>query len=301
MIDLMNKNYPIHFDSIEFFRDGGSTSYILFSGQEKYFLRVIKSAFFDTAIKAVDIQVFLQNQKFPLPCVIFTKNKLPYVKTDDGLYILYEFIEGESADPEDDAEAVGALAGQLHQVMRDYPKELVYRDKHFYVGRYINILQEKQYSKVNEFEKYGNEIWERVKNLPRGYCHGDMHSGNMQKTPEGKIYLLDFDTSCNGFPLYDITLFCNRTNYFKFEEQGYEESKAVLNRFLSEYEKYNTVSPNEIAAFYNLIALYHFTLQATMIELYGIDCVDEKWLDSQLDWLYKWRVQCAEMCAKNND
>ena len=90
MIELMNKNYPIHFDSIEFFRDGGSTSYILFSGEEKYFLRVIKPAFFDTAIKAADIQVFLQNREFPVPRVIFSKTDLPYVKTEDGLYILYE-------------------------------------------------------------------------------------------------------------------------------------------------------------------------------------------------------------------
>ena len=140
--------------------------------------------------------------------------------------------------------------------------------------------------------KYGNELWEKVKDLPRGYCHGDMHSGNMQKTPHGKIYLLDFDTSCIGFPMYDITLFCNRTNYFEYDEQGHEKSRIMLNRFLSEYKKYNKISQNEINAFYDLIALYHFTLQATMIDLYGLDCVNNTFFDKQLNWLYKWLEQC---------
>jgi Ser/Thr protein kinase RdoA (MazF antagonist) len=298
MIDLINKNYPIHFDSIEFFRDGGSTSYTLFAGLKKYFLRVIKPTFFDTVIKAVDVQLFLQSRNFLVPSVVLTQDGLPYIKTDDGLFILYDFIEGDGAEPENDAETAGALAGQLHNIMKEYQGGLIHLDKHFYIGRYIDILRAKQYAKVDEFVRYSDELWEKVKDLDYGYCHGDMHSGNMQKTSDGKIYLLDFDTSCYGFPMYDITLFCNQTNYFEYDEQGYEKSRIMLNRFLPEYGKYNTVSQNEIDAYYDLIAMYHFTLQATMIELYGLDCVDSKWLNNQLDWLYRWREQCGKMRGK---
>jgi Ser/Thr protein kinase RdoA (MazF antagonist) len=103
---------------------------------------------------------------------------------------------------------------------------------------------------------------------------------------------LDFDTSCEGFPMYDPTLICNKTHYFNFDEYGYEKSKKILSRFLPEYLKYNTLSQPEINAFYDLIALYHFALQATVIENFGLDCVDNAFLDKQLDWLYRWREQC---------
>lgn len=39
-----------------------------------------------------------------------------------------------------------------------------------------------------------------------------------------------------------------------------------------------------------MLALYHFALQATMIEINGLDCVDEAFFDRQLSWLYQWRL-----------
>ena len=44
----------MNFNKYKQLRDGGSTSYAVFSGGDKYFLRVIKPAFFDTAINGVD-------------------------------------------------------------------------------------------------------------------------------------------------------------------------------------------------------------------------------------------------------
>ena len=295
MLALMNHHYDIHFDRLELFRDGGSTAYTLFSGATKYFLRAIKPAFFDAAINAVDIQVFLQKQGLPVPPVLPSKNGMPYVRTDGGLLILYDFINGAESVPANDAEAAGALVGQLHRAMRDYPGTLLQKDKHFYVGRYIDLLRKKQYKKADAFAEYGDALWEKVKDLPRSYCHGDMHPGNMLKTPEGKLYLLDFDTSCSGFPMYDIALFCNQTNYFKYNKRGHEKSRVMLHRFLPAYEKHHAVSAREINAFYDLIALSHFALQATIIELYGINCVDDKFFDQQLDWLRRWCEQCETM------
>jgi hypothetical protein len=41
-----------------------------------------------------------------------------------------------------------------------------------------------------------------------------------------------------------------------------------------------------------LIAVYHFQVQATVIEINGLDCVDAAFLDRQYDWLCRWREQC---------
>ena len=92
--------------------------------------------------------------------------------------------------------------------------------------------------------------------------------------------------------MYDPTLLCNKTHYFDFDEHGYRRSKEILSRFLSGYMKHNTLTQAETDAFYDLIALYHFALQATIIQNYGLDCVDNAFLDKQLDWLLRWREQC---------
>ena len=57
---------------------------------------------------------------------------------------------------------------------------------------------------------------------------------------------------------------------------------------------YSDLMPEEEAAFYDLIALYHFALQATIVEVFGMDCVDDEFFDCQLEWLYKWREQCEK-------
>jgi Ser/Thr protein kinase RdoA (MazF antagonist) len=296
IIDMINEKYHISFNRIEMIRDMGSASYSVFSDGSQYFLRVINPAFFDTAITGADIQMFLQNQGFPVPAIILTNENLPYSRTDNKLLILYEFIEGKDSDPEQEAEAIGALVGRLHQAMKAYPGILVKRDKHFFIGRYIDILRKKQYPRTDEYLAYGDALWEKVKDLPRGYCHGDLYDGNIRKALDGKLYIHDFDTSCEGFPMYDPTLICNMTQYFDFDERDYDRSNHVLSRFVPEYKKYNTISPAEADAFHELIAIQHFSTQATVMEIFGLDCLDESDMDNQLDWLYKWRKQCEGYC-----
>jgi len=291
ILSILKEHYPVNFDKLEMMRDAGSTSYTVFSCDDKYFLRVIKPALFNTAITGADIQVFLQNKGFPVPSIIFTKENLPFVRKDDVLLILYEFIEGNDSDPEQDAETIGALVGRLHQAMKVYPGELVKRDKHFYIGRYIEILRKKQYPRINEYLEYGDALWGKIKDLPRGYCHGDMYDGNIRKASDGKLYIHDFDTSCEGFSMYDLTLICDMTKYFDFDERNYDRSNEVFSRFVPEYRKYNSLSQAEINAYHALIAIQHFSTQATVMEIFGLDCIDGTDMDNQLEWLYRWRKQ----------
>jgi len=297
LLPLLGAHYPLRFDSLEFVRDSVSMAYIARAGGEKYFLRHVKPVAVDQAQHArqgVDIQVFLQGRGFPVPPVIRTGSGAPCVEAGGRLLILYEYIEGGEVDPCRDAEALGALVGRLHQVMKGYPGALIRRDRHYYIDRYIEILRARQYTRADEFAALGDALWERVKDLPRGYCHGDMYRGNFHKTPGGRIYVLDFDTSGEGFPMYDPALICNLADYFRFRRQGYGQSRRVFERFLPEYLKHNPLTRIEIDAFCDMIAVYHFALQATIIELHGPDCVDDRFLDNQLDWLHRWQRQCEK-------
>ena len=292
IINFLNEHYPMSFNNLEKLRDMGSTSYSVIADGVKYFLRVIKPAMFDTAVIGVEVQVYLQKKGFPVPAVINSCDGFLYVKTENKLFILHDFIEGADSDPEQDIEAIGALVGRLHLEMKNYPGALVKRDKQFYIGRYIDILRSREYPRAEDFFKYGEQLWEKIKNLPWGYCHGDMYDGNIRKTLEGELYIHDFDTSCKGIPMYDVTLICDRTEYFKYQESNLSKSNKMLSRFLPEYGKYSSISQFEIDAFYALIAVQHFSTQATVMEIFGNDCLNDKELDEQLDWLHRWREQC---------
>ena len=77
ILEILNEHYSVCFDSLEFVRDSGSMAYAVFSGRDKYFLRITKPAFFDTVHKSLEIHVFLMKQGFSVPPVIFTRDGSP--------------------------------------------------------------------------------------------------------------------------------------------------------------------------------------------------------------------------------
>jgi len=288
----LQARYGIRADEITLLREGGSVSYAVTDGDTRYFLKVIRPPFIDTALPALDIQLFLAKNGFPMISPLPTKNGAYSVsdEAENALLILYPFIPGGEPAPED-TERIGALIGQLHSLMAQYPVPLIARDRHFFVERYLEILRRKQYAKTDAFAAHGDMLWERVKDLPRGYCHGDLYCGNLHKTPDGHLYVLDFDSSCHAFPQHDIALFCNGTDYFSLQADGHGKTAQRLREFLRGYEQYRRLTPAEIASIHDWIALYHFQLQATIIELHGDDCVDAAFFDRQLDWLIQWETR----------
>lgn len=98
--------------------------------------------------------------------------------------------------------------------------------------------------------------------------------------------------------MYDTALICDVTEYFKYDEQNYEKSNKILARYIPEYMKHSTLTQSEINTFHNFIAIQHFSTQATVMEIFGHDCLNDAELDYQLDWLYKWREQCEKGTMK---
>lgn len=296
--EILNQNYALHIVNIELFREGGNLAYVVQDADKSYFLKIIRPPFYDNALNAIEIQLYLMKNAFPVIPIAYTKKGTAYVATEINgekkIFVLYEYIEGTEPLPAD-TEAVGALIGRLHSVMQNFTGTLPVHNKHFFIDRYVEIMRKKGYDKAQAFQVYGNELWERVKNLPRGYCHCDLYRGNIHRDSAGKLRVMDFDTSCFAFPMYDVVLFCNDTHWFNFEYDGYEKSKVRLEQFLQGYLKHYSLSKEEIAAFYDFIAVYHFQLQANMMEIYGYDCVGIDYFDKQYDWLMKWENQCTKM------
>lgn len=289
ILNLLNENYNNKIDSVEFNRQGGCVSYVAKSGNSKLLLKIISNAFIKTAIKSIHIQEYLIKNNFSVPKIIYTKDNKLYLEIDNQLFVMYEFIDGVEPTLNENIEQIGKLVGKLHSLMNDY-NNIIKQEKHFFVDRYINILKQKSYDdkKVREYIEIGNQFWNSVKDLPCGFCHGDLHRGNLLKTKDNKIFMLDFDTACFAPQLFDIAVMCDTTDYFNFDKNEFQHTTNIFNRFISEYSKYNQID-FAINQFYDFIALRHFQLQATIVEIYGLNCIDERFIDKQLDWIKQWR------------
>ena len=312
IVKILIDNYDINFQSIEIFRwsINGNCTYTVYGGDKKYFLKAVNNLAdpeMETALSSVDIQLYLIQSGIPAIPIIFTKDGLPCIrieKQDDKyMYVMYEFIDGRG-DPQNMGKA-GETLGKIHNVMRNYTGQLIERGKYYFIDRYVGLMRKHQYPRAEFFGEYGDELWDKIKNLPREYCHCDLYDGNMLKAKkDGKMYLVDFDTSCMGFPVYDITLFCNRTNYFKFDYKGYERTKIRLEKFITGYQRFNTIIDEEISAVWIMLAVYHFQLTPQGIERdgYHADTEDNGYMSNtlifwerQYDWLIRWKEQCLKL------
>ena len=290
--NILTVDYGIESSSLEFLREGGAHTYIV-NGKTKYLLKVIGAAFSDTARQSVAIMRYLEEKDFPVPKTILTKSGESIFETEANgekkLIVLMEFIEGDEPELEICAAEVGALVGRFHQLMEEYPLELLSHGKEFFIDRYLNFLRQKNYPRIAEYEELGRRLWNKVKTLPKGLCHGDLHRGNLLQNPAGRIYLLDFDTVCRAPLMFDVMVMCDMTNYFNLQPEDIDETKEVYQKFLSGYSKYHKLSHEEILSFSYWVAIRHFQLQATILEIHGVDCIDGGFIDGQLFWLNKWQ------------
>ena len=292
LLEILTTEYGVENPSLEFLREGGGHTYTV-NAQEKYIVKVIGAAFSDTAKQSVSVMRYLEERDYPVPKTILTKSGDAIFETVENgekkLIVLMEFINGDEPDMEKCASEVGALVGRFHQLMEQYPITPVFHDKEFFIGRYLEFLSKKNYPRLSEYKELGERLWEEVRNLPQGNCHGDLHRGNLIQNTDGKIYLVDFDTVCRAPLMFDIMVMCDMTDYFNLKPEDMDVTKEVYQKFLTGYQKYHTLSNEEICSFYDWVAIRHFQLQATILEIHGIDCIDENFINYQLYWLNKWQ------------
>ena len=292
LLNLLRKSYDIGAVSLEFLRDAGGTTYTVEGAEGRYLLKVIGGAFEGTASQSVPIMRYLEQQGFPVPETTLTKEGQSVLEAElDGQrtqLILQTFIDGEEPNRKLRAEEVGALVGRLHALLNEYPGELGSQDYAFFIGRYLELLRKKGYPRLGAYTALGKKLWERVKDLPIGNCHGDLHRGNLLEARDGTIYLLDFDTVCRAPIMFDVMVMCDMTDYFHLKPEDIQTTRDVYERFLTGYTEYRPLNQAERRSFYDWVAIRHFQLQATIVEIYGIDCIDESFIDMQLAWLESW-------------
>lgn len=302
ILDTLNLEFSIVFDRIEPYRDMIGYVCMVWAGEDKYVLKLFRKNHTRQAIQSVEIMRYLYEAGYPVAQIISTLRGMPYFlfdfQNESRIGVLYEFIDGTEPDKESDMEAIGWQTGQLHKCMNAYKTKLIEHSKEYFIDRYMNILTEMKYPEADRFQELGDMLWQRVEGLPKGFCHGDYHPGNMIKNTGGQSVLFDFDAAANAFPVYDIAVFCDTTDYFAFREQKFHETAQMLKRFLKGYSKHMPISSREKASVYDFIAIRHFEAQATIIENLGFSCVDNQFIDDQFNWLMEWEKAKARYYKK---
>lgn len=291
MKKFIQDQYNLENIELKLIQESGSMTYDLKTSDSHYVLKVVSDAFKDSVVDGLKVLDYLQQHNFSSPRIIKTVHD-QFMAEDNqkNAFVLYEY-EPIKEVKDYDYEGLGKIVGRLHQLMKVYDEPLQIRDKEYYLDRYLNILEMKSYDveKINRYEALGGYFWRKVKDAKTGFVHGDLHRGNIMDLNQ-TYFVLDFDTSSIGLRVHDVALICNQTDYFQLSEADFYKTIESFKVFSKGYEKF--VQLPSISELLHMIGIYHFQLQANIIEIHGIDCIDHSFIDQQLIWLEKWQTYC---------
>lgn len=301
--DILNTCYPVRFDQIYLHRDMIGYVYLAEGttkrSRKKYILKLYRPFDTENALRSIDILEYLRQQDYPVVSIVPTRAGISHVTIDMShgmsVAILFDYLSGPEPDLKTEIVDLARQVGRLHQVMETYPEPLLRRGKDFYIDRYLSILQALDYpqSRIRDLAAYGSQCWSRLERLPVGFCHGDLHTGNMCCSAPGRYVLFDFDVASRTHSLIDIATLCDDSDFNRFDAAAYDRTCQIFENFYQGYRQVREISDAEFAAIFDFIPIRHYEIIATITQCQGIEDLSRAFLDEQYDWLMRWGELCA--------
>lgn len=294
LVKIINDAYNLGCTGIHLHREMIGYVYFADTGKERYVLKIYRPFNTQQALQSIEIIHYLRKHDYPAVPIIPTADNRMYitltVPEGESIGVLYAHIQGTEPNLDTEITRIGQQTAELHNLMEKYPKPLVRRGKGFFVDRYIDILKQLHYppDKVYRLADYGCELWSRIEKLPNGFCHGDLHSGNMLQTDKEYI-LFDFDIASDSYSIIDVSTLSDKSNFNRLTEPACAETMRMFERFYQGYSRVRSLSSLEIAAIFDFIPVRHYELIATITDCQGLDNLSLQFLDQQFDWLMQWR------------
>ncbi|WNS42357.1 phosphotransferase [Paenibacillus sp. MMS20-IR301] len=198
LIRELNRSYPLRIEHIKLHREMIGSVYFAEGGGNRYMLKIYRSFKTADALQSVRILEYLQANSYPAASVLRTVRGESHLLLDHhGEWcpaVLYNYIGGDTPDGVAEAARIGQQTGELHKLMQRYPDQLIQRPRTEYIDDYLSIMREldSDPGQILDLEHYGHELWGRISPLPRHFCHGDLHTGNMIRNRRGEYVLFDF-------------------------------------------------------------------------------------------------------------
>ena len=284
------------------YRISGGMLYFIETGDRKYVFKVFSS--YETrdtvhsqahrAKESFGVINHLYENGFAVPKIYTAADgklwcEFP-IAEGSGTGALFEYIEGDAVDYSDIADDIAETTASMHNIMNDYAGTLSRLDEDFYIGRMMKILRKyyDENDKIRELEQFGSFAFDKIRDLPQGFCHGDFGTHNIA-SKDGRLYVFDFDVASRAYPMFDIALICDTSNFWKFDTKAIRKTKDNICRFADIYTKHCTLTEEEINSFIYFLALRQYEVRATVAHISlpktGAHFLNEAYLNSLHDWM----------------
>ncbi|MBN2876777.1 MAG: phosphotransferase [Bacilli bacterium] len=292
LIPFINQFYNLQIYDVLFVRKMVGTVYELKGKDADYILKCYPQSQKSNVLGSLDFIRYLNDKKLNSLRVLKSKKGeyIIHLEIDDQdmIGVLFTYIKGVEPNIDYDFDRLLKHLKQIHDQMLKYPGKINYNGQKYYLDRCLELMMIKDYStlKLIELRIIGKDLYQHIEELPRSFCHGDYHTGNMIKDLSGEITLLDFDASNNASNLIDVATICDQTDFNKLTKRQFDQTHKTI---LYSQEHYREYTQEEIISMMAFIPLRHFELIATIGNAKGLNEISMEFLDEQYHWikLYK--------------
>ncbi len=254
--------YDLPIERVDLLRNVGGAVFAVIGAAGRYILKLYEEDGMHTAQKAFWAARVLEEKGVDTIQVMDAKNaELCVFSTGEAGY-LYKYIEGA---PAGDAQmpALGAYVANVQKALGGFTRGLQDCGKEYYIDRLTRLMYECGFDAgmVRELEACGKQLWQRLSHLKRGVIHGDLNRTNVLVDAEGRLFLIDMDSVCNSFLMYDAAVICETFRHKPFTKEQMEVSTRNFAGFCAAYPM-----RMDMQAFFDLLTMRRFELNATALE-----------------------------------
>ncbi len=302
ILKIISDEYSINPIHTALYRNSGGMLYFVDTKKDKYVFKVYSSYDINDEIhmdafrakESFKIINHLNKNNFAVPNIVSTTDvklctSIPMAE-GNAIGVLFEYISGKDVEFKDIENDIAETTSSMHTIMKSYPRKLTVLGKDFYIGRMMKIFHQyyKENSQIHELEAFGNYAFDKIRDLPKGFCHGDYGTHNIKKA-KNKLYVYDFDAASGTYPMYDITLICDATNFWRFDAKDLNKTRENIYDFAEIYTKHCDLSQVEIDSYIYFLALRQYEVRATVahnsIYKIGTHFLNENYLNSLHSWM----------------
>lgn len=273
LLKAMNERYEVNVENCRLWNPGVNDVYILWTNIGTLYLRVSHAARYSQNDYEEEIFIINTLHKFGIPAAtpIADKNDnyLWEIHAPEGTRYAVLFHEARHTTTdrrENQLYNMGVMAAKIHEIS-DEQKFNVSREPiewHQLVEHPLERIIESFVERQADYEflkTSSKSLWEFIeRKLPKkapyyGYCHGDMHGGNVIFDGD-KPQIIDFDCMGYGYRAYDICIYAwNET----FGHEDYIDSEE-WKKYIDGYCNVRELEEAELSCIPAFAALRHIWL-----------------------------------------
>lgn len=228
-----------------------NTSYHLWIGGERWFLRLAEASDEAAARFEAEVQRYLFQARFPVPRLVATADGQPFALVAGKPAMLFAYAPGEEA-PREAVDAarcrrVGEQLGRLHELSAGFTLERANPYGPATLAAWLAALgdggADPEVRAALPRLREEVEAAARLPGAPRGLCHGDLFPDNVLWLGDRIGYLLDWEMACTEAFAWDLAV---AVDAWCWTGAGHDRARAVA--LLEGYRSRRKLEPETVAA-----------------------------------------------------